>query len=138
MADLACYLGAYKEEGRPGDEVSTVPVASLEHLIQDTAQELVRLLGLRSCWFELFPFDTQLPRIEPGRVVLPAAEPAVEPWAVDRGVELPVRYDGLTVGRFVLVPVMPNVGIGLSPTGRAEAVRIAERIGTVVAAALIA
>jgi hypothetical protein len=115
-----------------------VPVASLDELVQESVQELVQLLGLRSCAFEAFPFDVQLPRLEPGRIVLPAAEPGVEPWTCDRGVELPVRYRGLTVARFVLMPVSPSVGVVFSPEARDTARRIAADVGRVIAAALVA
>ena len=114
-----------------------MPVASLDELVQETAQELVQLFGLRSCAFEAFPFDVQLPRIEPGRIVLPAAEPGVEPWTCDRGIELPVRYRGLTVARFVLTPESPSVGVGLSPQARDIALGIAADVGLLVAAALV-
>jgi hypothetical protein len=90
-----------------------------------TAAHLALLLDLRACWFEPFPFAAQLPRIEPGRIVLPAAEPGAEPWTVDRGVELPVRYDALTLGRFVLLPRGPTTGIAFAPSARATAIEIA-------------
>jgi hypothetical protein len=114
-----------------------LPVALLNELVQESAQELVQLLGLRSCAFEAFPFDVQLPRIERRRIVLPAAEPGVEPWTCDRGVELPVRYRGLTVARFVLVPMLPSVGVVFSPEDRAAALRIAVDVGPFLAAGLV-
>lgn len=112
-------------------------VASPDELIQESAEELVQLLGLRSCAFEAFPFDVQLPRIEPGRIVLPAAEPGVAPWTCDRGVELPVRHHGLTVGRFVLTPETPGVGVAFSRQARAGAIALADDFGSVIAAALM-
>lgn len=95
------------------------------------------MFGLRACWFEPFPFDRQMPRIEPGRVVLPAAEPGVAPWSLDAGIELPVRRGGLTIGRFVLVPDTPATGAGFSPNARADAISIAEHVGAVVAEDLV-
>src|SRR5437016_13149966 len=64
---------------------------SSESLVAATAIRLAGMFDLRACWFESFPFDAQLPRIEPGRIVLPGAEPGVEPWSCDQGVELPVH-----------------------------------------------
>ncbi len=62
------------------------------------------MLELCACRFEPFPFEVQLPRIEPGRIVIPVEEPGIAAWSGQAGVELPVHLSGLTVGRFVLVP----------------------------------
>jgi hypothetical protein len=80
----------------------------------------------------------QLPRIEEGRSFLSADEPGVEAWSLGEGVELPVRHYGLTLGRFVLVPEpgSTTTGIGLSPTRRSQAISIATRVGTRIAAAM--
>ena len=94
------------------------------------------LLDLRACWFELFPFDRQLPRIEQGRIVLPVPEPGVAPWS-DAGVELPVVANGLNVGRFVLEPTAATVGVVFSPSARDRAIAMAGKLGAPVAAALI-
>jgi hypothetical protein len=96
------------------------------------------MFGLQACWFEPFPFDVQLPRIEPGRIILPGTEPGVEEWSSDKGVELPVRFTGLTLGRFVLVPASPTTGVGFSHVARAEAIAMVERVGGVIAAAVLA
>ena len=111
-----------------------------EPFVHATIAQLVAVFGLCDCWYEPFPFDTQLPRIEEGRVVLPADEPGVEPWSLGAGVELPVRYTELTLGRFVLVlePGSTTTGIGLSPNRRAEAISIATRAGTFIARAMLA
>ena len=98
---------------------------------------LIALLGLRVCWFESFPFDGQLPRIEPGRIVLPPDEPGVSAWAGEAAVELPVRHQGLTLGRFVLVPAAPTCGISLSPAARADAIAMSEGVGARIAAAIV-
>jgi hypothetical protein len=95
------------------------------------------MLGLQACWFEPFPFDAQLPRIEDGRILLPATEPGVAPWSYGLGIELPVRFGDLTVGRFVLVPEMPTTGVGFSPACRAEAISMADAVGLEVATALL-
>ena len=92
-----------------------------ESPIDATASRFMELFGLDACWYEPFPFDRQLPRIEPGRIVLPATEPGIEPWSCDLGVELPVRFSGLTLGRFVLVPSSPTVGVAFSPAAREAA-----------------
>jgi hypothetical protein len=98
---------------------------------------LIALLGLVACWFEPFPFDTQMPRIEVGRIVLPAVEPGVAPWSFGGGVELPVRFRGLTLGRFVLVPTRRTTGVVISPSERTEAIACAEAVGSVIAAAML-
>lgn len=100
----------------------------------DTAADALReRFGLLDCWFEPFPFDVQLPRIETGRIVLPATEPGVKPWRHTGGVELPVRLHGLTIGRFILVPVAPTCGVALSPEDRARAIDLADEIAPTIA-----
>jgi hypothetical protein len=110
-----------------------VPV---EDRLCNAALEMTVMLELRACWFEPFPFDTQLPRIEQGRIVLPRAEPGVAPWS-DAGVELPVVANDLTVGRFVLEPSAGSVGAVFSPTARERAVAMADELAASVAVALI-
>jgi hypothetical protein len=112
------------------------PGARIEDRVAQTADEITALLDLRACWFEPFPFDVLLPRIEQGRIVLPTPEPGVAPCS-DAGVELPVRSNGLTVGRFVLLPSAPTVGVVFSPTERDRAIAMAGQLGGPVAAALI-
>jgi hypothetical protein len=112
------------------------PNLSIDELLRHTATEIAVLLDLRACWFEPFPFDTQLPRIEAGRIVLPVAEPGVAPWS-SVGVELPVVANGLNVGRFVLEPAAATVGVIFSPSARDRALAMAGRLGAPVAAALI-
>ncbi len=94
------------------------------------------MLELCACRFEPFPFEVQLPRIEPGRIVVPVEEPGVAAWSGQAGVELPVHLSGFTVGRFVLVPARTTVGVGFSPADRAEAIAMAEELGPVIAAAM--
>jgi hypothetical protein len=101
----------------------------LEDLVDDTVHALTQALRLRACWFEPFPFDRQLARIEPGRILLPGDEPGIEPWTCDAGVELPVRGRGLTLGRFVLVPYERTTGVGFAPLARAEALVLAGAVG---------
>jgi hypothetical protein len=92
------------------------------------------MFGLRACWFESFPFDAQLPRIEPGRIVLPADEPGVASWSGEVAIELPVRHCGLSLGRFVLVPASPTTGVGFSVTARDHAMSMAASVGMRIAA----
>jgi hypothetical protein len=108
---------------------------SYEPLIEATAARIVALLRLQACWFEAFPFDFQLPCIEPGRIVLPAFEPGVASWSLG-GIELPVRGAGLTLGRFVLVPDTPTCGVQLSPRDRAIAIELAAEVGDAIATAI--
>jgi hypothetical protein len=109
-----------------------------EAVLYATATRLVATFDLRACRFEPFPFDAQLPRIEPGRIVVPAAEPGIAPWSGAAGVELPVRYRRLTLGRFVLIPVSPTTGVGFSPSARAAAISMVSGLGAVAAAAMLA
>ncbi len=110
------------------------PTAAMLHA---AATHLVSLFDLRACRFEPFPFDEQLPRIERGRIVLPAAEPGVAPWSGADGVELPVRHAGLTLGRFVLVPATPTTGVGFSAAVRADAIEFAAELSLPIAEALV-
>src|SRR6478735_10933601 len=91
-------------------------------IAEPSVPRLIAMFGLRACWFESFPFDVQLPRIEPGQIVLPPEEPGVASWSGEVGVELPVRYGDLTLGRYVLVPASLTCGVGLSAATRAEAI----------------
>jgi hypothetical protein len=109
--------------------------ASIEDQLARTACEIAALLDLRACWYEPFPFDALLPRIEEGRIVLPMPEPGVAPCA-DTGIELPVRVNELTIGRFVLVPSVPSVGVIFPPTTRERAIALAARTGPPLVAAL--
>ena len=96
------------------------------------AAELTARFDLRACWFEPFPFDALLPRIEPGRIVVPAAEAGARSftdWRSDDGVELPVRYGALTLGRYVLVPRTSTCGVALASTSRNDAIAGARLVG---------
>jgi hypothetical protein len=121
------------------DEVQSAQVvpatSSLEDLLTRTVADLAILLDLQACRFELFPFDELLPRIEHGRIVLPTSEPGVAPCSFS-GVELPVRANELTLGRFVLIPSAPSVGVIFSPTSREQAIARAAGLAGPLAAAL--
>ncbi len=109
----------------------------LAEKIEQTTEQLTRLLHVRTCRFETFPFDRQLPRVEPGRIVLPAAEPGLAPWTTDAGVEIPLRYRGLPLGRFVVVPTVPTSGVAFPPSARTRAIEIVSAVGAAVAEALL-
>jgi hypothetical protein len=96
------------------------------------ADEIKTRLDLRACRFEPFPFDALLPRIESDRIVLPADEPGTRPyglWQPIDGIELPVRYGPLTLGRFVLVLRTPTCGVAIPAPLRTAAIAIAQRTG---------
>jgi hypothetical protein len=112
--------------------------ASSGPLLNGVASWLVELFDLRDCWFEPFPFDVQLPRIEPGRVVLPATEPGVRDWHIGGGVELPVRAHGLTLGRFILLPAEETCGVALAANDRASALELVASIAPTIADAVLA
>ena len=97
------------------------PTRRSDRLDVDTVsgRTAVDLRTPRRVAFESFPFDVQLPRIEPGRIVLPGAEPGVAPWRLDAGVELPVRLGDVMLGRFVLVAATPTSGVAF-PSARAQ------------------
>ncbi len=105
------------------------PDATIDDVLVETGRKIAGLL-------EPFPFDTLLPRIEQGRIVLPTPEPGVAPCA-GAGIELPVRATGLTLGRFVLVPQAPSVGVAFAPSARERAIALAAEAGPLVAHALI-
>ena len=111
------------------------PEPPIEVLINHTAGEIAALLDLHACWFEPFPFDVLLPRIEHRRIVLPVPEPGLASRS-DAGVELPVRWNGLTLGRFVLQPSEPTVGVGFWPSARDRALAMATEVGAPLAAAM--
>jgi hypothetical protein len=120
-------------EPAPDCRQPPVGVAIAEPLVP----RLVAMFGLRACWYESFPFDALLPRIEPGRIVLPADEPGVDSWSVQVGIELPVRHAGLTIGRYGLVPASPTTGVEFAPTRRAEAIVMSTDVGSRLAAAIV-
>jgi hypothetical protein len=120
----------------PTSPEATSPLEPLD--ATTVATRLCELFDLCDCRFERFPFDAQLPRIEPGRMVLPAAEPGVESWRLDAGIELPVRAGDLLLGRFVLVASMRTSGVILSPAQRAEAISLAERVAPTLIDSIVA
>ena len=121
-----------------GRIVEAAPRASsLEHLFARTFRELAALLDLRACWFEVFPFDPPLPRIEAGRIALPDDEPGL-PAVSYAGIELPIQLSGLTLGRIVLLPTAQSVAEVFAPSARERAIELAAELAAPVAAALTA
>jgi len=116
---------------------SSSPPAGVPARTASALEQLTDLLSLRSCWYEPFPFDDQLPRIEADRIVLPAAEPGVAPWRRGAGVELPVRFGNITLGRFVLVPRTDTCGVAFPGRDRALAIGLATELGRAIAETLI-
>jgi len=112
-------------------------VDAMETPLETTAAQLKELLDLVDCWYEPFPFEAQFPRIEPGQIFLPPLEPGLQRWRLDTAIELPVRVDGLTVGRFVLVPRRPTTGVAFSPRYRERAIEIAEWVAPQVYESLV-
>jgi hypothetical protein len=113
-------------------------------LATDVAVETARAalsarLDLAQCWFEQWPFDALLPRIERGRIVLPAdvvGARSCAAWKAEDGIELPVRVHELQLGRFVLVARAPTTGVALPISSRDRALDIAERCAIALAARL--
>lgn len=109
--------------------------------MDDFAVRIRTRLGLRSCWFESFPFAQLLPRLEPDRVVLPAGEPGARSyaeWQPEDGIELPVRHRSLLLGRFVLVTRQPSCGVAIPAAEREDAIEIARRASVALARQWIA
>jgi len=101
-------------------------------VVGPVADEPMARPDLRTCGFAPFPFDGVLPRSEPVRIVIPAAEPGARSfvsWHPGDGVELSVRYNALSLGRFVLVAAVSTCGVALLPTFRANAVALARLVG---------
>jgi hypothetical protein len=96
--------------------------------MQSWLAEIEHLPGVSACFYEEFPFDTALPRVERGRVVLPADEPGVLPfarWNPSNGIEVPVFAGGLQIGRFVVHADVATCGIALAPDTRERLLAIA-------------
>lgn len=122
---------------RRSNPSSSSPPVGVPTRTASTVEQLTDLLSLRRCWYEPFPFDHQLPRIEPDRIVLPACEPGVAPWRLGEGVELPVRFGNLTLGRFVLLSRTDTCGVAFPGPDRAFAIELATELGEAIAAVLI-
>lgn len=133
--DIAVMRHLHRTSLQSARIVEPPPASSLEHLFARTFRELAAMCDLRACWFEPFPFDTLLPRIEPGRIMVPTDEPGSPPVSYT-SIELPVRLDGLTLGRIVLLPSAQSVRQAFSSRAREKAIEMAAELGAPVAAAL--
>jgi hypothetical protein len=122
---------------RRSNPSSSRPAAGEPARTGSTIEELTELLSLAHCWYEPFPFDRQLPRIERDRIVLPGREPGIAPWRLGEGVELPVRYGNLTLGRYVLVPRVDTCGVSFPGPARIFAIELATHAGHAIAETLI-
>jgi len=95
--------------------------------------ELVDLLSLRECRFELPPFAHDFARVERDGGI----EASHRRWVAgelslpDEGVEIPVVGRGRTFGRFVLIPD-PSAGVSLE--ARVVAVTLVDQLGAAFAA----
>jgi hypothetical protein len=105
-------------------------------LIENVRRELVGLIPLERCWFEAPPFETKMPRLTHGRVVMPTDDPRVmqlDPTP-SRLVELRVYGGGQIQGRFVLEFAEPSIGLSISEEVRATTVALADQLGVALAA----
>jgi hypothetical protein len=115
-----------------------------ESLACDIVVETARIalfsqLDLAHCSFEAWPFDALLPRIEYGRIMLPAdvvGARSYGAWKPEDGIELPVRIRGLQLGRFVLVAHTATTGVALPISSRDRALDIADRCAVALAGRL--
>jgi hypothetical protein len=87
--------------------------------------------------YEPWPYDAELPTMHSRGVTLPADEPGVasfRQWSPSDGVAIPVcGPDAFELGRFVVVPRSPSVGVVWKPSARARALDLAERYGSTLA-----
>ena len=105
-------------------------------LIENVRRELMGLIPLERCWFEPSPFETKMPRLSHGRVVMPVDDPRVmqlDPTP-SRLVELPVYGHGRIQGRFVLQFAEPSIGLSIPEEVRTTAVALADQLGVALAA----
>jgi hypothetical protein len=133
--DIAAIRHLQRASFQPRIVAPTPRASNVDRLLAQTLRELVALFDLRACWFEAFPFDTQLPRIEPGRIMVPAKEPGSPPVSYT-SIELPVRLDDLTLGRIVLLPSAQSVRDISSLIARETAIAMAAALAAPIAAAL--
>ncbi len=108
---------------------------SLGSLIYLVRTELIEILGLDDCEFERPPFFASVPTLRHGGIMMPPRM-ALPDDRLDayRQVELPVRGEGLEVGRFVLHLPERTTGIGLAPDARRSAVALADQLGVILVA----
>lgn len=112
--------------------VSRSATEDVARLLAGATAEVGGLAAIEASWFEPFPFPSQLPRLLPGRLQLPAAEPGTAVSTEVRrgsGFEVPVFVRGLPVGRLVVVPHTDFDVLGLDESTRDSVLGIAGRLG---------
>ena len=100
-------------------------------LVLVVQNELTRILDLKSCRFERPPFSTSLPELRHRGVRLRAG--AEDTTGLHSQLELPVRANGQTLGRFVLTMPTEGSGLHLPASDRALAVALADQLGAALA-----
>ena len=106
--------------------------STVEELEQAVVTELVGLLDLRDCFFEVPPVGRPLPRLERNGAVSGVTSRRLvgEEFALPAEIELPVLGRGRQLGRFVLV-ASPTAGASLEE--RTVAVALSDQLGAVLA-----
>jgi len=108
----------------------------IDALVEDARLALAALEGIESCRFELFPYDTRLPRMGHGRFELPADEPcgpSIAAWTPADGLEIPIIVHGLPYARFVVTgPIARRAPAGLTAVHE-QAVSLADRLSAGIA-----
>jgi K+-sensing histidine kinase KdpD len=94
-------------------------------LITLAAQELTRLLDLKSCRYVAGPAPLTMPELRHNSIRVPAG---VDP-AAHALVALPVRAHGRLQGHLVLAFPFDTVGVTLTPDQRHAAVALADQVG---------
>jgi hypothetical protein len=108
--------------------------APLAVVLEHVRRELLELLGLWDCWFEMRPYSWVLPRMDRGGTVEADEHTWLDAGFVlpRDGVELPVVDRGREVGRLVLIGD-PEVAVTLE--ARVLAVALADQLGLAIAVA---
>ncbi|MBV8952249.1 MAG: DUF4118 domain-containing protein [Actinobacteria bacterium] len=107
-------------------------------LIQLVGRELVELLGLRGARWERPPYDSDLPVLRHGRILVASRGSGGRDrllHAPGNQVALPVWGEGRELGRFVLVAPFDATGASFDPRDRADAVALADQLGAALAPA---
>jgi hypothetical protein len=142
VAELVTYSRRHRAtSAHRGDEIARLHrVAELvasdsdaEDVVLSVQAELIGLLGLHDCRYEMPPYSSELPQLERNGAIggdhrrWLGSEYALP----DQGVEIPVLGRGREFGRLVLVP---DVAVGVSIEERVVAVALADQLGAAFAA----
>lgn len=99
-------------------------------LIRVARRELIDLLDLAECEFELPPFFDALPRLtHTGLLIPPSLSDNVEPVLPETRFELPVWAEGLEFGRFVVTPANGQSPLDIQPEARRAALLLVDQLG---------